>query len=79
MRDKLKDWLVPQAGAEGELIRVEATPTTQNALIAEAESALVALGYKPTEAAKAVAAVVSEDITRSEELIRLALRSMLPA
>ncbi len=79
MRDKLKDWLVPQAGSEGELIRVEATPTIQNSLIAEAESALVALGYKPTEATKAVAAVVSEDITRSEELIRLALRSMLPA
>ena len=41
----------------------------------DAEDALVALGYKPAEAAKLVAAVDDDDITDSEELIRRALRS----
>jgi Holliday junction DNA helicase RuvA len=41
----------------------------------DAEEALVALGYKPAEAAKLVAAVDDEEITDSEELIRRALRS----
>ncbi|MDX1754845.1 MAG: Holliday junction branch migration protein RuvA [Marinobacter sp.] len=44
----------------------------------EAESALVALGYKPQEAAKVVSQVASDGMTR-EELIRQALKSMIPA
>ncbi len=79
MRDKLKDWSVPKASDVGEIIPLEESAPSSNALIAEAESALVALGYKPTEAAKAVSAVMSEEVARSEDLIRLALRSMLPA
>lgn len=43
----------------------------------EAESALIALGYKPQEAAKAVTRVAEEGMS-SEDLIRLALRSMIP-
>ncbi len=44
----------------------------------EAETALVALGYKPQEAARVIAQVLklNGDLDRSEELIRLALRSM---
>ena len=41
---------------------------------AEAEQALVALGYKLTEAAKLIAAADAAPETPSEELIRLALR-----
>ena len=44
---------------------------------AEAESALVALGYKPAEASKAVTAANDGSIDKSEELIRRALQSMV--
>lgn len=44
----------------------------------EAEAALVALGYKPQEAARAITRV-AEDGLSSEALIRLALRNMIPA
>ncbi|MFO7529912.1 MAG: Holliday junction branch migration protein RuvA [Marinobacter sp.] len=44
----------------------------------EAEAALIALGYKPQEAAKAINKVAEEGAT-SETLIRLALRNMIPA
>ncbi|MBU2955535.1 Holliday junction branch migration protein RuvA [Marinobacter sp. F3R08] len=44
----------------------------------EAEAALIALGYKPQEAAKAISKVAEDDMT-SETLIRLALRNMIPA
>ncbi|WP_100641948.1 Holliday junction branch migration protein RuvA [Alteromonas facilis] len=42
----------------------------------EAMSALLALGYKPQQASKAINAVYSEDMT-SESLIRESLRSMV--
>lgn len=80
MRDKLKAWGIPDAGAsEGDIVTVEPEAPGVNGMMAEAESALIALGYKPTEAAKAVSAVFNDEITRSEDLIRLALRNMLPA
>ena len=44
----------------------------------EAEAALIALGYKPQEAARAITRV-SEEGMSSETLIRLALRNMIPA
>ncbi|TNE93723.1 MAG: Holliday junction branch migration protein RuvA [Gammaproteobacteria bacterium] len=44
----------------------------------EAEAALIALGYKPQEAAKAISKV-AEDGMSSEALIRLALKNMIPA
>lgn len=44
----------------------------------EAEAALVALGYKPQEAARAVSKVAGQGASR-EELIRLALKNMIPA
>jgi Holliday junction DNA helicase RuvA len=51
--------------------------TLENSLIAEAESALVSLGYKPLEASKAISAVSAEEVSSSEQLIRLALRNMV--
>lgn len=44
----------------------------------EAEAALIALGYKPQEAAKAISKVAEPEMT-SEMLIRLALKNMIPA
>lgn len=49
----------------------EETPTE------EAEAALIALGYKPQEAAKAVSRVAEESMS-SQDLIRLALKNMIP-
>lgn len=82
LRDKLKTWQV----AHSPLAEMEAASQPQtdggqgSDIVAEAESALVALGYKPVEASKMVANVLrAHSVTRSEELIRLALRSLSPA
>lgn len=45
----------------------------------DAEAALVSLGYKPTDASKAIAQVhKSQPSASSQELIRLALKAMIP-
>jgi Holliday junction DNA helicase RuvA len=70
MRDRLGDWFdAPDAGAAAGAAPGPADPA------ADAESALVALGYRPAEAARLVAAVGDEAVTDSEELIRRALRA----
>ncbi|RLA61337.1 MAG: Holliday junction branch migration protein RuvA [Gammaproteobacteria bacterium] len=74
MRDKLQDWLVQtdvtgQAGSG-----VTLAPITN--IVADAEGALIALGYKPQEASRMVAAVNDDSVAGSEELIRRALKSM---
>ena len=53
-------------------------PSGGPAATEEAEAALIALGYKPQEATKAISKVAEEGMT-SETLIRLALRNMIPA
>jgi Holliday junction DNA helicase RuvA len=52
------------------------TPATPG-IAEEAESALVALGYKPQDAAKMVSRAESSDINSAEQLIRAALKSMV--
>lgn len=79
MRDKLKDWSIPTVTGAGSGIKVLPDTPQSSDIIAEAESALVALGYKPAEASRAIAKVFDDTITRSEDLIRMALRNMLPA
>ena len=75
MRDKLKDWL---GQLDGEL---PSSGPAQSAApldrVADAEGALIALGYKPAEAARMVAAVNDDSIENSEDLIRRALKSMV--
>ena len=78
MRDKLKDWLVgadptQDAAADGAAL----APVSD--IVADAEGALVALGYKPQEASRMVAAVNDDSVVDSEELIRRALKSMVKA
>jgi Holliday junction DNA helicase RuvA len=70
MRDKLKAW-EPSALSDGG----SPAPTVNN-YIAEAEAALVALGYKPQEASKAINALATDGLN-SEELIRAALKNMI--
>ena len=50
--------------------------STPNAVITDAESALIALGYKPAQAAQMISAAQKlETVTTSEALIRLSLKS----
>lgn len=72
MRDKLKDWI--GGGADG-TVATEGAVTPRHDIAADAEGALVALGYKPAEAARLVSAVKDDSVSDSEELIRRALRS----
>ena len=69
MRDKLQNWL----GSAGGAAAVPLEPAVD--IVADAEGALVALGYKPQEASRMVAAVNDDEVTDSEELIRRALKS----
>jgi Holliday junction DNA helicase RuvA len=73
MQDKLKEWQTqaPLWAA------VEQTETdSRNHLLADAESALISLGYKPQEAAKMLSKM-PVDIDSSEEMIRRALKGMM--
>ena len=74
LRDRFKAW-----DALPGVVSLAAPSGIANAPVkpsADAVSALIALGYKPQEASKAVAAV-EEDGLSSEELIRRALRGMV--
>lgn len=81
LRDKLKEWEIsasPLAAMERASGGQPEEPVVD--FVAEAESALISLGYKPAEAAKVIARAAKEnDVSSSEDLIRLALRSLVPA
>ncbi|MFC6634712.1 Holliday junction branch migration protein RuvA [Microbulbifer taiwanensis] len=76
---ELRDKLAPQFGDSNDIpLMAAAVPKVDHA--GEAESALAALGYKPTEATKMVARASKEQPDAdSATLIRLALKSMAPA
>ncbi|MBK6509387.1 MAG: Holliday junction branch migration protein RuvA [Haliea sp.] len=78
MRDKLKDWL---AGADTIAGAAENGPMVAPVadIAADAESALISLGYKPQEASRMVAAVNDDSVVESEELIRRALKASVRA
>jgi Holliday junction DNA helicase RuvA len=74
MKDRLKEWHV-----DAELPMMATAnpgPASMDHWIMEAESALIALGYKPTEAAKSIASI-KQPVTGAEDLIRFALKGML--
>ena len=78
LRDRLKNWDLPHSDllAHSEIQQIAGN----NDIHAEAESALISLGYKPVEAAKMISAASKQKPdAKSEELIRLALRSMASA
>ncbi len=74
MRDRLKDWFGPAGAVGGLAAGGEALAPVAN-MAADAEGALVALGYKPQEASRMVVAVNDDSVTSSEDLIRRALKS----
>lgn len=73
MRDRLADWQSDNnAGSDSQINTPENLVVRRNTS-QEAASALIALGYKPQEASRMVAAVDTEDRS-SEDIIRDALR-----
>ncbi len=73
MRDRLSEWEV--TGAATSASKVLGFPSS---ISRDAETALVSLGYKPQQAARAIALVMKDnaEVANSENLIRLALKSM---
>ena len=73
MKDRLKDWeikgLPPQGSDQNSPI------SFNNANVQEAISGLVALGYKPQSASKAISKI-NDDSLPAASLIRLALKNM---
>ena len=70
MRDKLPQLSAGSTPSAGQHARAAAKDP-----VSEAMSALIALGYKPNEASRAVRAVPSKDLS-AEEIIRQALKGM---
>lgn len=75
LRDKLKKMALNASG-DSNNIGINQLNIIANSPIAEAEAALVSLGYKPIEAQKAVGAFKNE-FTETADLIRAALKSMM--
>ena len=77
MRDRLGDWDAGDAAASA--ADAGSLASSISSASKDAETALISLGYKPQQAARAIAQVLkqSPDISDGEELIRLSLRSMV--
>lgn len=63
-------------GGQETVSELPGMPASRTTPMEEAEAALIALGYRPQEAGRALQAVAQEGMA-SQELIRLALRNML--
>jgi len=74
MRDKMQQW--PVDGGRSVPGVPPATDVPAADVVGDAESALVALGYKPQEASRLIARVHDDGVRDSEELIRRALKSV---
>ncbi|GGO80698.1 Holliday junction ATP-dependent DNA helicase RuvA [Marinobacterium nitratireducens] len=79
MKDRLKELQVTDSGGFQLASPAAAEGPSASDLVAEAESALVALGYKPAEASRSVSKAARElgASASSEALIRQALKSMV--
>ena len=77
MRDRLSEWQASE-GANSAL-ETQDSASTIKVFSKDAEAALIGLGYKPQQAARAIAQVLKDnlEITDSEELIRLSLKSIV--
>lgn len=75
MCDRLREWRPDLAAVRG-VPAPDVAAAGRNRMLADAESALIALGYKPQEAARAISAAQADGVDTSEELIRRALKGM---
>lgn len=73
MRDRLDDW------SDGDAAVAAGDAGIASSISKDAETALLALGYKPQQASRAISQVLKEnpEVEDSEALIRLSLKSML--
>jgi holliday junction DNA helicase RuvA len=77
LRDRVDHWGGKNTLSESRVAHGVALPSAPS-IRQDAESALLALGYKPQEAEKAIQSVLKEqEVGSSEELIRLVLKRML--
>ncbi len=77
MKDKLKDWQVDIVKSDTDSsLQSDSGLSSSNANVQEAISGLVALGYKPVAASKAISQLKDNSMPASS-LIRLALKQML--
>ncbi len=81
LRDKLKDWYQEDSDSKPDGTSAQISGQTNSSIIREAEDALIALGYKPQDANKAInqVALRLEDEGQEMEtsmLVRLALKGM---
>ncbi|HHM5696575.1 TPA: Holliday junction branch migration protein RuvA [Pseudomonas aeruginosa] len=74
LKDRFKAW--ENMPTIAPLVMEPCGSATVSSAEADAVSALIALGFKPQEASRAVAAVPGEDLS-SEEMIRQALKGMV--
>lgn len=74
MRDRLDEWRPELSGGSVATPSSDIVATSRNRMVQDAESALISLGYKPQEAARAVSAALDDEVLESEELIRRALQ-----
>jgi len=77
MKDRLREWHLETASLLGGDIDGQDAGISQSVMLSEAENALIALGYKPVEASKALAKLDLSAINSSESAIRAALKTML--
>ena len=77
MRDRLSEWQASE-GADS-APETQDSASTVKVFSKDAEAALIGLGYNPQQAARAIAQVLKDnlEITDSEELIRLSLKSIV--
>lgn len=74
MKDRLNDWQDDTAGNLEKTSTASDTLNTEQDIIKEATSALIALGYKPVEAGKMISKLDKQDQS-SESLIKQALKN----
>ncbi|MDG1937399.1 MAG: Holliday junction branch migration protein RuvA [Pseudomonadales bacterium] len=77
MKDRLREWHLETPSLLNEAGDDHSGGVSQSVMLAEAENALIALGYKPVEASKALAKLDLSTIDSSEDAIRAALQTML--
>jgi len=75
MRDRLKDWHVDQLATPMEQFVDNKDKHQASVIMSDAQSALVALGYKPAQASKAVQSVFKDHMS-VDDVIRHALKSI---
>jgi Holliday junction DNA helicase RuvA len=76
MRDKFSDWQQTTSIEWSQLGDTHSKCAIPTQAIQDAVSALIALGYKPQEASRAISKIEEKNLN-SEEMIRRALREML--